>query len=337
MNSAGGIAPEAGSAGTAAPEAVQRLEHFPVTFFAVGMGMMGLTLALHATETAYGLPAAASRAALLVSLALLGLIAGFYIVKALRHPGAVAAEWHHPVKIAFFPAISISLLLLSAALLPDWPGIARLVWLAGMLLQGVLALAVIGSWIGHRAFLTGHLTPAWFIPAVGNVIVPIAGAKLGWIETSWLFFSGGLVFWIVLLTLVVNRLMFHDPLPSKMVPTLMILVAPPAVGFVAWTRLNGGAVDGFAHFLLSTAYVFAALVATQAGKMRRIPFALSWWALSFPIAALTLASFTHAAATGSEAHRMIGTGLIALLLAVIALLILRTGTAIRRGAVCVPE
>jgi tellurite resistance protein len=210
------------------------------------------------------------------------------------------------------------------------------VWWIGTALQGTLALAVIGAWIGHRPFQPGQLSPAWFIPAVGNVIVPLAGAPLGYAEVSWLFFSGGLIFWVVLLTLVVNRLMFHDPLPGKMVPTLMILVAPPAVAFTAWLRLEG-AVGPFGHFLLSAAYVFALIVATQAGRFRAIPFALSWWALSFPLAALTVASFAYAEAAGSAAHRQIGAGLLALLALVVAGLALRTLMAIRAGTICVPE
>ncbi len=79
----------------------------------------------------------------------------------------------------------------------------------------------------------------------------------------------------------------------------MILVAPPAVAFTAWLRLEGE-VGAFGHFLLSAAYVFALLVATQAAKLRKLPFALSWWALSFPIAALAIASFGYAHAAGSD-------------------------------------
>lgn len=314
----------------------QRLEHYPVTFFAIGMGMMGLTLAIHAAETAFGTGAVASHWVLALSVVMLAAVGLGYAAKALLHPRAVAAEWHHPIRIAFFPAMSISLLLLAVALLGDWPGLAHGVWLAGTALQGVLALSVIGSWIGHRPFAQGQLTPAWFIPAVGNVIVPIAGAKLGYIEVSWLFFSGGLIFWVVLLTLVMNRLMFHDPLPGKMVPTLMILVAPPAVAFVAWLRLTGE-VGAFGHFLLSVAYVFALLVATQAPKFRKMPFALSWWALSFPLAALTIASFAYSGAASSVAHRGIGVALLGLLVCIVAGLILRTGLAIRRGEICLPE
>lgn len=319
---------------TAAPSS--RIAHYPVTFFAIGMGMMGLTLATRAAERAFDLPRLASAWVLVISVVLLAAVALGYMVKAMAHPAEVSAEWRHPVRIAFFPAISISLLLLAAALLEPMPQVAHWVWLAGTALQGVLALSVIGAWIGHRPFAPGQLTPAWFIPAVGNVIVPLAGARLGYTEISWLFFSGGLVFWVVLLTLVMNRLMFHDPLPGKMVPTLMILVAPPAVAFTAWLRLSGE-VGPFGHFLLSVAYVFALLVATQVAKFRKMPFALSWWALSFPLAALSIASFGYAEAAGSAAHRMIGAGLLALLVAVVAGLILRTGLAIRAGQICLPE
>lgn len=313
-----------------------RIVHYPVTFFAIGMGMMGLTLATRAAEHALDLPRLASPWVLALSVFLLCAVAIGYAVKAIAHPAEVKAEWNHPVRIAFFPAISISLLLLATALLEPAPQIAHVVWLAGTALQGVLALSVISAWIGHRPFQPGQLTPAWFIPAVGNVIVPLAGARLGYMEISWLFFSGGLIFWVVLLTLVVNRLMFHDPLPGRMVPTLMILVAPPAVAFTAWLRLNTE-VGPFGHFLLSAAYVFALIVATQAAKFRKMPFALSWWALSFPLAALSIASFGYAEAAGSAPHRLIGLGLLALLGAVVIGLILRTALAIRAGEICLPE
>lgn len=318
------------------PAASMRIAHYPVTFFAVGMGMMGLTLAMRAAEHAYSLSNAASTGTLMLAVVMLVAVAIGYSAKVLNHFADVKAEWNHPVRIAFFPAISISLLLLSAALFDQMPNAAHLVWLSATALQGVLALSVIGAWIGHRPFQQGQLTPAWFIPAVGNVIVPLAGARLGYMEASWLFFSGGLIFWLVLLTLVMNRLMFHDPLPGRMVPTLMILVAPPAVAFTGWLRMTGE-VGHFGHFLLSVAYVFALLVATQLPKFRTMPFALSWWALSFPLAALSIASFGYAEIIGSVAHRHIGLGLLALLLAVVVGLIVRTALAIRAGAICVPE
>lgn len=313
-----------------------RLAHFPIMLFAIGMGMMGVTLATRAAEISFNAAHTVSGVVLAISLAMLLAISVGYLAKIFRFPDAVAAEWRHPIRIAFFPAVSISLLLLATALVDTQPREAFVIWVLGTGLQGVLALAVISAWIGHRAFQPAMMTPAWFIPAVGNVIVPLAGAKLGYIEISWLFFSGGLMFWVILLTLVMNRLMFHDPMPGKMVPTLMILVAPPAVAFTSWLRLSGD-VGPFGHFLLSTAYVFALLVVTQVMKLRNVPFALSWWALSFPVAALSIASFGYAHVADSGAHQWIGAGLLTLLYVMVAGLILRTGKAALAGEICVPE
>ncbi|WP_294622537.1 SLAC1 anion channel family protein [uncultured Roseovarius sp.] len=312
------------------------LENYPVTLFTIVMGMAGLALALRAGELSLGFRHLASSATYLLTLVLFALIASGYVAKAIRFPQAVRAEWAHPVKLAFFPAISIGLLLLAAATLPISVPTAHVMWVAGAMGQGVLTLAVISGWIGARSFLHGHLSPAWFIPAVGNVIVPIAGAPLGYVELSWFFLSAGLVFWIVLLTLVVNRLVFHDPLPERLQPTLVILIAPPAVGFLAWITLTGE-IDHFARILLNSAYLFALIIAVQIPRILRLPFAMSFWALSFPIAALTIASLHYAEATGSDAHRVIGIGLLLILSVTLAALLLRTFRAVTSGAVFQPE
>lgn len=313
-----------------------RLKHFPVPFFTVVMGLMGLALALHAAATPY--PGLGVLAAVMMwgGIAAFVAISLIYIAKFILYRAAVQAEWNHPVRLAFFPAISISMLLMSAALLPTYPDAAQGIWVVGAMLQGILTLAVISGWISHRSFEVGHLTPAWFIPAVGNVIAPIAGAQLGYVEISWLFFSVGIVFWMVLVTLVFNRLIFHNPIPAKLYPTLVVLIAPPAVAFLGYVSLNG-AVDNFARVLLNCGYFFAALVVVQAPKFARLPFALSWWALSFPVAGLAIASFRFSALTGSGAHVVIGSGILVVLLAIMAGLIGRTTLAILRDEICQPE
>jgi len=312
------------------------LENYPVTLFTIVMGMAGLALALRAGEISLGLRHLASGTIYLLTLALFAVIASGYAAKVIRFPQAVRAEWAHPVKLAFFPAISIGLLLLAAATLPISLPASHVMWVMGATGQGILTLAVISGWIGARSFLHGHLSPAWFIPAVGNVIVPIAGTSLGYVEFSWFFLSAGLVFWIVLLTLVVNRLVFHDPLPERLQPTLVILIAPPAVGFLAWITLTGE-IDHFARILLNSAYLFALIVAVQIPRILRLPFAMSFWALSFPLAALTIASFHYAEATGSDAHHVIGIGLLLILSVTLAALLLRTFHAVTSGAVFQPE
>ncbi|MGD9866099.1 MAG: SLAC1 anion channel family protein [Pseudodonghicola sp.] len=319
------------------PEAeFHRLSHFPITFFAMVMGLMGLTLALHAAQQTLPWAGPLGQGAMYLGTAVFVVIAAFYLLKLLRYPAAVRGEWGHPVRLAFFPAVSVSLLLTATAYYAVDPDLARGLWILGAAGQGILTIAVVSGWISHRPFEVAHLTPAWFIPAVGNVIVPIAGVRLGYIELSWLFFSAGIMFWIVLLTLVMNRLVFHNPIPARLFPTLVILIAPPAVAFVAYYQLVGQ-IDPFAHILLNAAYVFALLVLVQVPKLLRLPFALSWWALSFPVAALTIASLLYARVAQSGAHLVVGYLALAALGVIIAGLLLRTLAAILRGEICQPE
>lgn len=310
---------------------LNRIAAWPVAFFTIVMGLAGFTLATRAVEAQLGLTSVLSTISFAVTAFIFSLTALGYLVKLVRHADAVKEEWNHPVKLAFFPAISISMLLIAAITIPYSDGLAAVIWLIAVVLQLVLTISVISGWISHRAFQHGHLTPAWFIPVVGNVIAPIAGAPLGYVELSFFFMSAGLVFWVALLSLVMNRLIFHDPLPERLMPTLVILIAPPAIGFVGWTQLVGG-VDIFARMLLNVAYLFALIVAVQLPRILRVPFSLSFWALSFPVAALSAASLLYARAMDSSVHAAIGLGVFGLLCVIIVVLILRTFRAIRSGA-----
>ena len=315
----------------------EQLSHFPVSFFAVVMGLCGLTLASERLETTLGVAHKYSLILVVLAASAFIVIAAFYLTKVSRHWSAVKAEWHHPVRLSFFPAISISLLLLATTVLPYQKDAALMLWGLGATLHIIATLSVVSAWIGHRSFETPHMNPAWFIPAVGNVVVPITGMGLGFVEISWFFFAVGMVFWLILLTLVFNRLIFHNPLPERLYPTLVILVAPPAVGFIAYLHLNGHVLDAFARILFYAGVLFLLVVATQFRRFTRLPFALSWWAYSFPLAAITIATFVYADLIQSPVFEAAGFVLYAVVVLVILLLVVRTLQAIGAKQVCVPE
>ena len=313
-----------------------RLEHFPNAFFAMVMGLAGLTLAAERLEKSLDFTHTASLALLFATAAIFLVLLGFYGMKALRYPEQIRWEWNHPVRMCFFPAASIGIILMGTAMEPFSQAVSIGTWALGAGLHLVGTLAVLTAWISHRNFETLHLNPAWFIPVVGNIIVPIAASRFGFMELGWFFFSVGSVFWIVLLTLVFNRLVFHNPLPERLLPTLMILIAPPAVGFVAYVSLTGG-LDPFARILYNTGVFFFLIILTQVPKLIRIPFALSWWAYSFPLAAVTISTLLFAEKAQSDLHLIAGIGLFGLLILVIAGLLIRTAKAIANRQICKPE
>ena len=327
----------ASTAPQASSEAVpQRLEHFSIALFSMVMGTAGLALAWLKAHAVLGLPVMVGEGLRGAASALFILLLAFYGLKCLRYPQAVRLEMRHPVRINFFPTVSISLLLLATTYLEAAPAAAFWLWSAGATLHLILTLAIFGSWLHHTHYAIQHANPAWFIPLVGNIIVPVAGVHLASPELSWFFFSIGLVFWIVLLTIVLYRLFFHEPLPVRLAPTLFILLAPPSVGFIAYTLLTDG-VDAFGRILYYTALFLALLLASNAVRFLRLPFFISAWAYSFPLAALTLATLVMNARLPGSVFALLGFGLLAILSFVVAALAVRTLIAVWQHQLCLPE
>jgi tellurite resistance protein len=334
--------PSAAPAARALPAKPGALAHMPVGLFGMVMGLAGTTLASQQAARAAGglLATLADKVALGmagITLAVGSFIFLAYAIKLMRHPHAVVEEWHHHVRINFFPAASIALALMATMLLPFAPNAARVMWIIAAVGHAIGFVGVVSSWMGPRTIPVATLNPAWFIPAVGNVVMPVAGVQLGYPSVSWLFFGTGIMFWLVLLPMIVHRFVFEAPLPPKLVPTLAILIAPPAVAFIAYFKLTGGTLDAGAQVLFGATLAFAALVAAAAGRIAKAPFGVPFWALSFPSAALTIATLTYGEKTANAAVTYAGLALWALLVTLIATLLVRTLVAQVRGQICVPE
>lgn len=313
-----------------------RLQYLPISFFATVMGLSGLTIAWEKAQEVYGIHYGMDYALAGLTSLVFMILLSLYVSKLFKHTSSVVGELKHPVKLSFFPAISISFLLLSVVFLSLSKAISLPLWVIGSSLHLMFTLYVINVWMHHEHFQVNHINPAWFIPAVGNVLVPIAGVAHGFIDISWFFFSIGLLFWIILMSIFFNRILFHHPLDKHLLPTLFILIAPPAVGFISYMRLNGE-LDSFARILYFAGLFLTLLLLSQAGRFVKLPFFLSWWAYSFPLAAITIASFVFFEKTGTQFYLYIASGLFALLNFVLLVLLVKTGTAIRNKRICLPE
>jgi tellurite resistance protein len=296
-----------------------------------------MTLAVQKIELLAGWSRLTSSTLLLLTIASLGVIGGLYLLKLLRHPAAVVQELNHPVKLNFFPLLAKTLLVLSIVFLDRSTQLSRILWFGGSGLQFIASLYILSTWLHATRFSIEHLTPAWFIPIVGSLMIPIAGVAHGFVELSWFFFAVGLLFWLVLFIVVFYRLIFHPPIVARLLPTLFILFAPPAIGFIAWSRLNGGVLDAPGRVLYYSALFLFVLIMVRLDILVRIRFFLSWWAYSFPLAALTLASVQmyHLSHQGIFKYFAFAQGtLLALVVVVLALLTVR---AIVGKQICVEE
>lgn len=313
-----------------------RLQNFPITWFAVVMGLTGFSIAWHRAETLLSLPLHISPYLLGCAAAVFGVLLLSYGLKLVRHPDKVRAEFAHPVKLNFFPTVSISMILLSIALLQTQSGISFMLWAIGSTLHLIFTLYILSAWIHHTHFEIQHINPAWFIPIVGNIMVPIAGVHHASPEIAWFFFSIGLLFWMVLLTIILYRTVFHQPLPAKLLPTLFILIAPPALGFISWLQLADG-VGAFGRILYYSAIFLTLMLLTQAARFVRLKFFLSWWAYSFPMAAITIATLLMFQHTQLAFFSALSLVLLALLSLLVITLLIKTLQAMKRKEICVEE
>jgi tellurite resistance protein len=312
-----------------------KLAFFPVSFFSMIMGLAGYTLVWMEAESLLMYPFNPTEAFAALTISLFLLLLAVYALKTYRFPARVLGELSHPVMMSFFPTLTISLILIGTFLTTWLPGVALVVWALGAAGQLVLTLLILTRWIHQEHFEIHHINPAWFIPIVGNILVPLAGVQHAPLEVSWFFFSIGILFWLVLLTIIMNRIIFHQPLEQNLLPTLFILIAPPAAGFIAYLNI-AGEIDGFARVLYYTALFLTLLLFTQAHRFVRLPFGLSWWAYSFPLAAMTVATLLMHEETGVALFLYLGYGLHAIVTFVIAVLLVRTFSAARVGKICVP-
>ncbi len=313
-----------------------RLQNMPISFFAMVMGLVGLTIAWEKASDLYHFSIAIYSTLLIQSVLVFVILAGLYLYKGINFRQALLTEWANPVKMNFIPAISISLLLFSVAFMSISMDLSRALWATGSILHLVISLIVMNSWLHHEKYEIHHINPAWFIPAVGNVIVPLAGVPLGYPELSWFFFSIGMTFWLILMVIVFNRIIFHIPLPIKLLPTLFILIAPPAVGFLAYIKLTGE-LDAFAQVLYNFALFLTILLLSQLPRFARLPFFMSWWAYSFPLAAMSIASMVMGQISGKAFYGYIGQALLFALSALVVLLFIKTLKAAQHGKICVED
>lgn len=169
-----------------------RLQFFPVMMFAVIMGLSGLTLVYERAHEVLGLSSIFYITLKLLTTTIFIFVIITYLAKFFIYPKEVKKEFSHPIRVNFFAAISISFLLVSV-LYKHNINISNILFYFGLFLHLFFTFNTLKFWINNNLEMK-HSNPAWFIPIVGNLIIPVVGTTH--LDSMYLmfFFSIGIFF-----------------------------------------------------------------------------------------------------------------------------------------------
>lgn len=308
---------------------------FP-SWFVLVMGLAGLSLAWHRAVPQMG-PAAAAAANLIGALAaaVFAVLAVATLLRRQRYPEAWAEDLKHPLRHVFVAAIPVAVILLATvAVAAGWRGVAvEALWWLGAAGQLFVTLWVMARWWRSPNGLPwASVTPALFIPVVGNVLVPLAGVPLGRPEWAAAQFGIGVFFWLVVSALLVVRLAVQGLWPERLLPASFILVAPPAV--IGTAALQFGLPSGIGWALWGVALFALLWVLPLLRRIADQPVGLTHWAMGFPLAAFTALTLRLG---GDGALAMPGVALLALSSLLVGALLVATARGLRDGRLLAPE
>lgn len=274
---------------------------------------LALTLASHAAADAG--PALAAPVALAASalhwlaIAMMSVLGIAAVYRLIRHGDAVMEQLRHPVEGSFYATFPIAMLVMAAV----WtirgvsPALIAPLWWTGALGTFAVSYVVLFGLFTSERLKLGMVTPAHFIPAVGLVVIPVAGAPLAAASEG-----------------VLRELAFALNMTGFGAGVFMY------VGLLALTMAR--------HFLGAALWwlVLAVSMTIRNRRQGKLPFALSWWAFVFPIGACSVLAYRVSELLALEVLPLVASGLTLLALFVWSAAALGTVRGIRTGAIFTP-
>ncbi|MFC7247790.1 hypothetical protein ACFQO7_35455 [Catellatospora aurea] len=303
------------------------LSRTPPNFFATPFGITGLAGTWQAlSQTGHAPRAVADVLYLLAAVLWVVLLVG-YTARVTATRGRLLADLKDPVLSPFVSVIPIVALQLGVGLYAHAPQAATV--LVDIALVAVIGL---GGWLTGQ-WMSGapdqdKFHPGYLLPTVaGGLLSSAAATIVGQPGLGRVCFGIGIVCWLVIGSLMLQRLFFRPPLPAALVPTMAIEVAPAPVAGLAWFALTPTP-DTLAYGLAGYTILMALAQIRLIPIYLRTPFTPTFWAFTFSYAAVATLSIRWAAAERLSALQVISWLATLLLTALIAAIAVKSVVAL---------
>ncbi|MCF2140573.1 MAG: tellurite-resistance/dicarboxylate transporter [Candidatus Lokiarchaeota archaeon] len=237
-----------------------------------------------------------------------------WTLRLLFFPKEAKADLMHPITSNFYPTIAVGLLVLSADVIVIGKNIqiGTILWVIASIFTIFFSIEILYVMFVGKHVKVQHISPAWFIPPVGLIVIPIPGSLL-LPHFSGLFldlivfinimsWGAGFFLYLAILAITMYRFILHEPLPNVLYPTVWINLGPIGAGTTALINLanncclinTSDTLELFGFFLWGFGIwwiIMALALMMHYIKKVKIPYAMSWWAFTFPLGAYV--SATH--------------------------------------------
>ncbi|KAI3702558.1 hypothetical protein L6452_28301 [Arctium lappa] len=274
-----------------------------------------------------------------LSLLILATLSILYILRCALFSHMVKNEYlnHIGVNYLFAPSISWLLLLQTAPFLTPKTVYYILLWWVFVVPIFVLDVKIYGQWFTKgKRILSTVANPASQLSVVGNFVGARAAAMMGWKESAMVMFVVGMVHYVVVFVTLYQRLSENSSLPTMLRPVMFLFIAAPSMASLAWDSISG--TFDFSSkmlFYLSLFLFFSLVTRPKLFKKSMEKFNMVWWAYSYPLTVLALASTEYAQEMNSSiAHLLM---LLLSALSVMVSIVLMVYTALNTNTLLPPD
>ena len=271
------------------------LEFFPLTLYAAVSSLSGLSASWGLTG--WGIGSQLKDILGMTSTVIFVIVSVIYALKWWYYPEIIKRDYADPIAINLFGVFFISLLIISGFLFNYNQQLGFVIWIIGTMSMSVFSWIVLSQWFSHPQNPQNAL-PVWLVPLIGILDVPLTGLRYtspDIRELCLLFFVTALLFIAILIVVIFTRLLFQAELASPMYPTLLLLSVPFSMTYSIYDIMTNGRADMIGAFLFYGALFMAAVFGRKIFFcMLKFQFSVSFWTVSFPLAALTVAAFRYA-------------------------------------------
>jgi C4-dicarboxylate transporter/malic acid transport protein len=346
-------------------------EHFSPAWFASVMGTAVIPLALSFIDKPWVRPVAA--VFLVLGMLMFALALGPWLTKFIIFPSQVKKDLNHPIAGSFLPTMPIAMIVIALGWLkyPDLLAsvevshrIALTLWLIGALGIYAFGFVILMHIFRHPEINMEHANFGWYIPPVSKLLIPVAGFEIahkfpGLFEFAFglSMASLGIGFFLFLFVgaTVYHRYVYHELPVSRIAATFFVGIAPTAILAVDLFKLMHliqlRDVMGIDAALIAPAlkllilinwglaawwFLMALLLMCCYIRCFDLPYALSWWAFTFPSGALAVSTGVAWQASGLGFLYWFYCSVIVFLLCIWLVVAVRTGRGMITGKVFQP-